>query len=89
MDRNRIGKVQVHQILHCVFQAAVLPKVQTDPFSFQCVFDIADKAQISIGYLICVPGLHNAVSDTECFVSYTDFIFRGAERVYNLTDSRV
>ena len=89
MDGGRIGKIQVHQILRAVFQAAVLSEFQADPFPIRRVIYIPDETQVSVGYLVSVLRLHDTVSDTECLRADTHLILRGLEWIHDLPDGSI
>ena len=53
------------------------------------VLNIPDEAQITIRYLFCVLGLHDAVIDPEYLGAKLDFLLRRAEWVDQFTNGLI
>ena len=89
MDGSSVGEVQIDHILYAVFQLTAHAEVQADALTVFIVFDIADKAQVAVGHLGGVFGLHDPVIDPEHFGADLDFFLGRAEWVDHLSDGLI
>ena len=89
MDRSSISQIHIAQIIYAVFQRPASTKIHADLFALVSVLNIPDETQITIRYLFCVLGLHDAVIDPEYLGAKLDFLLRRAEWVDQFTNGLI
>ena len=89
VDRSSISQIHIAQIIYAIFQRPASTKIHADLFALVSVLNIPDETQITIRYLFCVLGLHDAVIDPEYPGAKLDFLLRRAEWVDQFTNGLI
>lgn len=89
VDRSSISQIHIAQIIYAIFQRPASTKIHADLFALVSVLNIPDETQITIRYLFCVLGLHDAVIDPEYLGAKLDFLLRRAEWVDQFTNGLI